>query len=209
MNHTLQKKDRWRIIGMWEAGQTQTVIARQIVINKSHVSRLIAKYRLTNGVTDRPRPGRPRISSASNDRVLVRSAVRDPKAPCSELRQQWQNLNVQASTRTDHRRLNKAGLKARRPRRRTFLTLDHLRNRIQWAADKLRWNLRTWRRIYWSDESRFLLRFTNGRVRVWRRRGQDPFQDNIVAETEMFGGGSIMVWGCFSNDHKLDLKVVR
>ena len=65
------KKDRWRIIGMWEAGQTQTVIARQIVINQSHVSRLIAKYRLTNDVTDRPRPGRPRISSASDDRVLV------------------------------------------------------------------------------------------------------------------------------------------
>ena len=25
----------------------------------------------------------------------------------------------------------------------------------------------------------------------------------------MFGGGSIMVRGCFSHDHKLDLKVVR
>ena len=139
----------------------------------------------------------------------MRSAVRDPKANCSELGQQWQNLNVQASTRTVNRRLNKAGLKARHPRRRTFLTLDHRRNRVQWAANKLRWNLRTWRRIYWSDERRFLLRFTDGRVRVWRRRGQDPFQDNVVAETEMFGGGSIMVWGCFSNDNKLDLKVVR
>ena len=49
---------------------------------------------------------------------------------------------------------------------------------------------------------------TDGHVRVWRRRGQDPFQDNVVAETEMFGGGSIMVWGCFSHNHKLGLKVV-
>ena len=80
---------------------------------------------------------------------------------------------------------------------------------MQWATNKLRWNLRTWRRIYWSNESRFLLRFTDWRVRVWRRRGQDPFQDNVVAETEKFGGGSIMVWGCFSHNHKLDLKVVR
>ena len=87
----------------------------------------------------------------------MRSVVRDPKAPCSELRQQWQNLNVQASTRTVHKRLNKAGLKVRRPRRRTFLTLDHRCNRVHWAAYKLPWNLRTWRRIYWSDESRFLL----------------------------------------------------
>ena len=66
-----------------------------------------------------------------------------------------------------------------------------------------------WSRIYWSDESRFLLRFTDRLVPIWRRSGQDPFQDNVVVETEMFNGGSIMVWGCFSHDHKLDLKVVR
>ena len=156
-----------------EAGQTQTVIAKQIGINQSQVSRLIAKCRQTNDVTDRLQPRRPIISSAADDRVLVRSAVRDPKAPCSEHRQLWQNLNVQAITRTVNRRLSKAGLKMRRPRRRKFLTLDHQRNRVQWAANKLRWNLRTWRRIYWSDESHFLLRLTDGRVRVWRR--QDPF----------------------------------
>ena len=138
--------------------------------------------------------------------MLVRSAAHDPKAPCSELCQQWQNLNVQASTRTVNRRLNKAGLKARRW---TFLMLDHRSNHVQWAANILRLNLRMWHRIYWSDERSFLLRFTNGHVRIWCRRGQDPFQDNVVAETEMFEGRSIMVWGCFSHDHKLDLKVVR
>ena len=61
-----------------EAGQTQTVIARQIWINKSQVSRLIAKCRQTNDVTDRLRPGRPIIISAADIRVLVRSAVRNP-----------------------------------------------------------------------------------------------------------------------------------
>ena len=55
----------------------------------------------------------------------------------------------------------------------------------------------------------FSVTLMDGRVRVWRRRGQDLFQDNVVAETKMFSGGSIMVWGCFSHDHKLDLKVVR
>ena len=70
-HHTLQNKDRWHIIGMWEAGQTQTVIARQFGINQSQVSQLVAKYRQTNDVTDRQRPVRPRISSAADDRVLV------------------------------------------------------------------------------------------------------------------------------------------
>ena len=125
VHHTLQNKDRWRIICMWEAGQTQTVISRQIGINQSQVSQIIAKYRQTNDVTDRPRPGSPRLLSAADDIVLVRSAVHDPNAPCSNLRQQWHNFNVQACTRTVNKPLNKAGLKACRPRRRTFLTLDH------------------------------------------------------------------------------------
>ena len=73
---------------MWEAGRTQSVIARRFGINQSQVSRFIAKYRQTNDVTDRLRSGRPRLSSAADDRVLVRSAVRDAKAICSELRQQ-------------------------------------------------------------------------------------------------------------------------
>ena len=89
-----------------------------------------------NAVTDRPWPGGPKISFAADDKALVRFAVRDPKAPCSEFRQQWQILNVKASTRTVNRRLNKAGLKAHRPRRQTFLTLNHRRNRVQLAAKK-------------------------------------------------------------------------
>ena len=73
-------------------------------------------------------------SSAANDRVLVRSVVRDPKAPCSELRQQWLNLNVQVSTRTVNMQLNKAGLKA--PHR-TFLTLIAYQcNSVQWAEER-------------------------------------------------------------------------
>ena len=120
--------------------QTKTFICVMVYI----VEKVwIANYRQTNDVTDRPRPGRPRLSSAADDRVLARSAVRDLKAPCSELGQQWQNLNVQASTRSVNRRLNKARLKTRRPCRRTFLMLDHRCNCVQWAPNKLRWNLRT------------------------------------------------------------------
>ena len=49
----------------------------------------------------------------------------------------------------------------------------------------------------------------DGRASVSGRPGQDPFQDNVVTESEMFLGGYIMVWGCFSHDHKLDLVVFR
>ena len=67
-----------------------------------------------------------------------------------------------------------------------LLTLHHRRNRVQWATEKLGWNLRTLRRIYLSDESRFLSRFTDGQCTCLASTsgGGDPFQDNVVAETE-------------------------
>jgi hypothetical protein len=71
----------------------------------------------------------------------------------------------------------------------------------------LGWTIRTWRRIHWSDESRFLLRPTVGRARVWRQRNTS-FQDNHILGTTAFAGGGVTVWGCFSFDCKLDLYVL-
>ena len=62
VHRSLHIKDRWRRIGMLEAGQTQTVIVRRFGINQSQVSRLSGNYRQTNDVTDRLRSERPRLS---------------------------------------------------------------------------------------------------------------------------------------------------
>ena len=49
-------------------------------------------------------------------------------------------------------------------------------------------------RVLFSDESRFNLSHHDGRIRVFRRRGE-CFADNCLIERNGFGGGSIMVWG--------------
>jgi hypothetical protein len=38
---------------------------------------------------------------------------------------------------------------------------------FDWSHDHLGWTIRPWRWVHWSDESRFLLRPTDGRARVW------------------------------------------
>jgi hypothetical protein len=56
------------------------------------------------------------------------------------------------STRTVIRRLYHQGMRARRPIKRPQLTLRHRHARFDWSHDHLGW---TWRRVYWSDESRW------------------------------------------------------
>jgi transposase len=66
------------------------------------------------------------------------------------------------------------------------LTLRHRHARFDWSHDHLEWTIRTWRRVHWSDESRFLLRPTDGRARVWRQRNTS-FQNNHILDTTAFG----------------------
>ena len=50
--------------------------------------------------------------------------------------------------------------------------------------------------MVWSDESRFALFESDGRVRVWRYP-EEGYNKNCIQPTVKFDGGSMMFWGCF------------
>ena len=104
--------------------------------------------------------------------------------------------------------LRAAGLASRRKIKRPLLKDEHKRIGLRWCLERRGWNLRTWWRIHWSDESRFLLHGTDGRMRVWRHRGTACTPRNIKAMVP-YGGGFVMVWGCLSHDDKMDLVTIQ
>jgi hypothetical protein len=116
-------------------------------------------------VKDLPRSGRPRVTSDRDDRALQRLVRRMPFATSPVLEQHWLT-NRRLSTRTVRDRLKSAGLKSKGVIKRPLLADRHRRTRLARRG----WNLRTWRKIHWSDESRFLLHVTDGRMRVWRHK---------------------------------------
>jgi hypothetical protein len=79
---------------------------------------------------------------------------------------------------------------------------------LAWCLARRGWNLRTWRKIDWSDESRFLLHVTDGRIRVWRHKNT-AYTPRNIQPTVSYGGGSVMVWGCISHDCKLGLVTIQ
>ena len=101
-----------------------------------------------------------------------------------------------------------AGMVSRRVIKRPLLTPQNQRIRLRWCLARQGWNLRSWRRVHWSDESRFLLHVTDGRMRVWRHRNT-AYTPRNIKPTIPYGGGSVMVWGCISHDHKLDLVTIQ
>ena len=172
--------ERWQAVGMHNGGFSHRRVAYHFRVNHSISARLMQRLRQTRNVTDRPRAGRPRNTTPREDRLISRRARQLPFSTAGALRG---NL-----ARTVIRRLHHQGMRARWPIQRPQLTLRHRHTRFDWSHDHLGWTIRTWRRVHWSDGSRFSLHPTDGRARVWRQRNTS-FQDNHILGTTAFGGG--------------------
>ena len=203
----ISEAQRWQIIGMHSTGMSCKAIGRQMGYHYIVVSRLVRKHIQTNNVKDLPRSGRPRVTSDRDDRALQRLIRRMPFATSPVLEQHWLP-NRRLSTRTIRNRLKSAGLKSKRVIKRPLLLDRHRWTRLAWCLARRGWNLRTWRKIHWSDQNRFLLHVTDGRMRVWRHKNTAYSPRNIYP-TVLYGGSSVVVWGCISRDCKLDLVTIQ
>jgi transposase len=105
-------------------------IAQRVGHHHSTVSRIVNKHRLTNDVKDRPRSGRSRITSRTDDNALGRLVRRNPFAKSTVLKRQWLPHRL-LSARTVQNRLKSVGYRSRRPVKRCLLTQAHKAFRLQ------------------------------------------------------------------------------
>uniref|UniRef100_A0AAY5KME4 Transposase Tc1-like domain-containing protein n=1 Tax=Esox lucius TaxID=8010 RepID=A0AAY5KME4_ESOLU len=75
----------------------------------------------------------------------------------------------EATTRTTLRRM---GYNSRRPHRVPLISTTNRKKRLQFAQAHQNWTVEDWKNVAWSDESRFLLRHSDGRVRIWRKQNE-------------------------------------
>ena len=66
----LSNLERARVIGLLEAGRSRRDVANQFHVSVATLSRLVRRYRETGDVKDRVRSGRPRITTAVEDRRI-------------------------------------------------------------------------------------------------------------------------------------------
>src|SRR4029434_90025 len=76
-----------------------------------------------------------------------------------------------------------------------LLSINNKLKRLQFAKCSRDFQ---WNRVIWSDETKMPL-FCNKHQRwVWRRQ-KDSHTEKSLIPTVKFGGGSLMLWGCFSS----------
>ena len=206
----LSEIQRGQAIDMLMQGVQQIHVARHFGVHVSTIERLVRRLRETGRLADRPRSGRPRVTSRRQDRYIVVSHMRNRRLTSVECA-----LNIRGNhgrpinSKTVRNRLRELGIRARRPYVGPNLTPARHQRRMNWVAihGPGRFPMRQWRQVFFTDESRFCLFRSDGRQRVYRRRGE-RFADGCVVERDRFGGGSVMVWGGISYGLKSQLVVI-
>ena len=79
---------------------------------------------------------------------------------------------------------------------------------MRWCSTVRVWDLANWRRVWFSDESRFMPERRYVTFRVYRRCNE-RFAPNCVGEVDNCGGGNVMVWGVISYARKRQLVPIQ
>ncbi len=138
----------------------------------------------------------PVSGSCVDENALLMSEVRgewadwlemiedDRKATVTQITTYYkQGMQNTISEHTKRWTLKQVSNSSSRPHRVPLLSAKNRKRKLQFAQAHQNWTIEDWKNIAWSDESRFLLRHSDGRVRIWRKR---------------MCNGRVMVWGIFS-----------
>ena len=200
---------RGRAIVLLMQGQRQQQVANHFGVNISTIERLVRRLRETGHLADRPRSGRPRVTSRRQDRTICLAHLLNRHLTATETALNTVGThNRQISPKTVGSRLHEIGLRARRPYVGLPLTQARRLRRMAWLtahAPRL-FPMRQWRQVLFTGESRFT-HCADGRRRVYRSC-RERFADACVVERDRFVGGSVMVWGGIAHGIKSQLIIV-
>ena len=201
----LSQNQRIQALTMLSSGDNVSNVSRAFGGHRNTIIQLCQRCQQTVRVADCRRPGRPRVTNPRTDRFSTLTHLRRRfKTTTSSARQ----YGISKQTVLCRLRQARQPIRPRRPYVGQVLTIRHRAARLQWAQRHFRWGRHQWARVLFSDVSRFNLNHHDGRIRVFRRRGE-RFADNCLIEKDRFGGGSVMVWGGIMGRRKTNLIVVQ
>ena len=188
----------------------QIVMARRLGTSISETARLVGCSRAVvvstyrkwcmDGETTSRRPAvcRPRRIDSRGERRLLRIVRRDRRATTAEITTSYNSGDPDSvSQHTVQRTLLRMGLRSRRPKHVPALTARHHQLRLQWSTKYRNCPLEEWKKVAWTDESRFLVQHIDGRVRI-RRFLKETLAPGCTVGRRQAGGGGIMGWEMFS-----------
>ncbi|KAG2456784.1 TCB1 transposase, partial [Polypterus senegalus] len=188
---------RDRIVSRHKSGEGYRKISAALKVPMSIVASIIRKWKKIKTTRTIPRAGRPSKLIDRGRRALVREVTKNTMVTLSELQRSSVERGEPSRRTTISAAIHQSSLYGRVARRKPLLSKRHMAARLEFAKRHLKDSQTMRNKILWSDETKIELFGVNARRHVWRKPGTAHHQANTIP-TVKHGGGSIMLWGCFS-----------
>ena len=188
---------RDRIVLRNKSGEGFRKMSAASQVRMSTVASIIRKWKKFGTTRTLPRAGRPSKLSERERRALFREVTKNPMVTLPELQHSSVERGESSRRTTISAAIHQSGLYGRVARRKPPLSKRHMAAHLEFAKMHLKDSQTIWNKILWSDETKIELFGVNTRRHVWRKPGTAHHHANTIP-TVKHGGGSIMLWGCFS-----------
>ena len=180
-------------------GKTERDIVQDVFISHNTVHSIIKKYKSTKCVANMWGRGRKRKTATNVDRVIRRKIKVDRRKSALSVKSELQTeLSLTISESTIRRRLYEIGLNGRLARKKPYVNKDNRVQRLHYAKMYLEKPLGYWNEVLRSDEAKFNLFGSDGKVMAWRTT-KEEMEPKCAVPTVKHDGGSVMCWGCMSS----------
>jgi hypothetical protein len=130
--------------------------------------------------------GRKKLLLDEDRSFLYQKVEESPKISAEKLSTMLaKEMGVVASKQTIRNNLHSLGLHGCLARKVPLLTSSQVSARFRFAQEWILWTLKKWDRVLFTDEVKFNLISSDGRVSVWRRDGEALLEKNVVSTVNM------------------------
>ena len=131
-------------------------ISSLLNIPQSTVSGIRTKWKRLEMTATQPRSGRSHKMMEESQRILRCIVRRGRQLSAESIATDLQtSCGLQISSRTVRRELHGMGFHGRAAASKPYISKCNAKRRMQWCKARHHWTLEQWRRVLWSDKSRF------------------------------------------------------
>lgn len=185
---------RSSVISLLENGYSTRQIQERTGLGKSTVGRI--KKEVDANKENNP-GGRPSKLTPRDKQSIIRQ-ISTGKVDNAVQAAQFINSIIPdpVNAQTVRNALKEEGFYSATKKKVPLLKLSHRQRRLKFAQYHENWTVEDWKRVLWSDETKINRIGSDGKVYVWKQRGES-ISDRTTTPTVKHGGGNnLMVWGC-------------
>ncbi|GFX17630.1 putative transposase rhodnius neglectus [Trichonephila clavipes] len=136
---------------MWK----RRIIDMELNYHARPIQKNVGLSRMTGSVENKLRPGCLSKLSSRAKRMIVRSATNKPMPSVQNIvNELLSSCNVSVSAKTVRNSLHSAGLKARTPRKKPYISEVTRKRRLEFAMNYKNKPMDFWKKVIFSDESK-------------------------------------------------------